>query len=57
MEPGRQKDEITETIDARCVVDEVYAIMRCHRTQRDDGEMHIKQIGEMVAVNYFIIKT
>lgn len=57
MEPGRQRAEITETIDARCVVDKVYAIMRCHRTQRDDGEMHIKQSGEMVAVNYFIVKT
>ncbi|MEP6710509.1 MAG: PIG-L family deacetylase [Candidatus Saccharibacteria bacterium] len=57
MEPGRTADEISETIDARSVVDEVYAIMRTHHTQRGDGESHITNHGKNVAINNFIVKT
>jgi LmbE family N-acetylglucosaminyl deacetylase len=56
MEPGRTKDEIDEIIDARSVLDDVYAIMRCHNTQRADGEAHIKRRGENVAINHFIVQ-
>lgn len=56
MEPGRTPDEIDEVIDARSVLDEVYAIMRCHHTQRADGERHIAQHGDRVAINHFIVK-
>ena len=57
MEPGRQDSEINETIDARSVVDEVYAIIRAHHTQRGDGDMHIANRGDDVAINHFIVLT
>lgn len=56
MEPGRTPNEISETIDARSVLDQVYAVMRCHHSQRNDGERHIAQLGDKVAINHFIIK-
>ncbi|HET8884311.1 MAG TPA: PIG-L deacetylase family protein [Candidatus Saccharimonadales bacterium] len=56
MEPGRTDDEINEVIDARQVRDEIIAIIRAHHTQRGDGETHIKQLGEQLGLNYFIIK-
>jgi len=57
MEPGRTQDEITETIDARSVIEDVYAIIRTHHTQRSDGETHIERLGELVALNHFIVIT
>lgn len=54
MEPGRTEDEISEVIDARQYVDRVYAIMCAHKSQRADGEAHIRNKGENVAVNYFV---
>lgn len=56
MEPGRFPHEINETIDNRAYIDEVYAIMRTHKSQRSDCETHISRYGDEVAVNYFIIK-
>lgn len=55
MEPGRSKEEINEVVDARAVIDDVYAIMRAHHTQRQDGETHIANNGDNVAINHFII--
>ncbi len=55
MERGREPHEIDEIIDAREVVDEVYKIMRCHNTQRSDGESHITRLGDRVAVNHFMV--
>jgi LmbE family N-acetylglucosaminyl deacetylase len=57
MEPGRLADEIGEVIDARHLHDEIIAIMRTHHTQRGDGENHIKQRGDDIGLNSFIIKT
>ncbi len=56
MEPGRWPEEIDETIDNREYLDEIYAIMRAHHTQRGDGDWHISQLGERVAIDYFIVK-
>lgn len=55
MEPGRRDDEIDEVIDARHLYDEIIAIMRTHYTQRSDGEMHIKQRGQSLGMNYFMV--
>jgi LmbE family N-acetylglucosaminyl deacetylase len=55
MEAGRSDEEISETIDGRDVYDDVVAIMRAHHSQRSDCETHIKNRGENVAVNYFIV--
>lgn len=57
MESGRSIDEINEVIDARQLIDEIYMIMRTHHTQRADCESHIQNLGEDVAINYFIVKT
>lgn len=57
MEPGRGTQEINETIDARSVIDDVYAIMRTHHTQRNDSEAHIARLGDTVAINNFIVRT
>jgi LmbE family N-acetylglucosaminyl deacetylase len=56
MEPGRQAGEIGETVDARAFREEIIAIMRAHRTQRGDGERHIKQRGDTIGLNYFMVK-
>lgn len=55
MESGRKPQEIDETIDARAHVDRVYEIMRTHHTQRSDCETHIKNHGDEVALNHFIV--
>lgn len=55
MEAGHPVDQIAETIDAREYIEKVYEIMRTHRTQRSDGESHIKQNGDRVAVNHFLV--
>lgn len=57
MEPGRKDIEISETIDAREVYEQVLDIMRSHHTQRSDGEYHIQAHGENVAINHFITLT
>jgi len=57
MESGRRTEEINEIVDARHVLDEVRIIMRTHHTQRSDCESHIQNLGEDVAINYFIVKT
>jgi LmbE family N-acetylglucosaminyl deacetylase len=57
MEAGHPLEEIDETIDARAVIDDIYAIMRTHHTQRQDGEVHIARHGEGVAINHFIVRS
>lgn len=56
MEPGREDSEIGMTVDARQHREEITAIMRAHRSQRSDGETHIKERGDSLGLNYFIIK-
>lgn len=56
MEPGRLPQEIDETIDNREYLDEIHTIMRTHYTQRHDGEGHISERGDQVAIDHFIVK-
>jgi LmbE family N-acetylglucosaminyl deacetylase len=55
MEPGRSDQEIDERIDNREYLPEILPIMRTHHTQRGDGEAHIKNHGEQVAIDHFRI--
>lgn len=56
MEPGRRAEEINEIIDARALRDEIVAIMCAHHSQRGDADMHIKNRGDQLGMNYFIVK-
>jgi LmbE family N-acetylglucosaminyl deacetylase len=55
MEAGRKPEEIGEIVDARAHAQEVIEIMRCHATQRGDGEQHIAALGDDVALNHFVV--
>lgn len=57
MPAGRGPEEINEVVDARNVFEKVAQIIRCHHTQRHDGEAHLAMRGEQVAINHFIVKT
>lgn len=57
MEKGRDESEIDEVVDNRHLRDEIIEIMRVHHTQRSDGETHIKQRGDYIGINHFIVKT
>jgi N-acetylglucosamine malate deacetylase 2 len=56
MEAGRSPNEISETIDARHLRDDIIAIMQCHRSQRADYETNLAQQGDDLGLNYFIVK-
>lgn len=55
MESGRKPHEISEIIDARDHSERVREIIRCHHTQRSDGDAHITRSGDDVALNHFIV--
>lgn len=55
MEAGRTPAEISETIDARHLRDEIIAIIRAHHTQRHDGECCIQRHGDRLGINHFIV--
>ena len=55
MEAGRAPEEISETIDARSLRDEITTIIRTHQTQRHDGEHHIQRRGDQLGLDYFIV--
>lgn len=57
MEAGHSADEINETIDARHLRGEIIEIIRTHHTQRHDGECCIRQRGDRLGVDHFIVKT
>lgn len=56
-EAGRAGHEIDETVDARAYQNEIIAIMRAHQSQRGDSELHIKQRGESLGLDHFIVHT
>lgn len=56
MEEGCADEDIDEVVDARSIVNEVYAIMRAHHSQRGDCEAHISRLGDGVAMNHFMVK-
>lgn len=55
MEKGRSRQEIDETVDARKYNDQIIEVIRAHHTQRKDGETHIKEAGDKIGLNDFII--
>ncbi|HET6746595.1 MAG TPA: PIG-L family deacetylase [Candidatus Saccharimonadales bacterium] len=57
MEPGRSKEEIDETIDARNLQDELKAIIETHHTQRHDGENFLAWQGSDLGLCYFLVKS
>ncbi|MFZ2545366.1 MAG: PIG-L family deacetylase [Candidatus Saccharimonadales bacterium] len=56
MDAGRDDSEIGEIIDARYLHDEIIPIVRAHHSQRNDGEMHIREHGDRIGLSYFIVK-
>lgn len=56
MEPGHLPEEIDEVIDARALREDILAVMRAHHTQRSDFEANLKQQGDNLGLNYFIVK-
>ncbi len=56
MEAGHTPEEIQQTVDARSLRDDILQIMRSHHTQRADYESVIKNQGERLGLNYFVVK-
>lgn len=56
MDAGRSDDECSDTVDAREYRDEIIAAMRAHHSQRGDCEYQLKQRGDNLGIDYFIIK-
>ncbi|MNH50554.1 1D-myo-inositol 2-acetamido-2-deoxy-alpha-D-glucopyranoside deacetylase [compost metagenome] len=54
---GRPNDEIDEIVDARHLRDEIITVMRAHHTQRADYQTNLARQGEMLGMNYFIVKS
>lgn len=57
MEAGHPMDEIGETVDARHLRDEILEIVHAHHTQRSDGEAYIKNRGQNLGLDYFLVKS
>ncbi len=57
MPAGRAPEEIDETIDARQVVETVREVVRCHHTQRHDGQTHLDTRGDAIAINHFLVRS
>jgi LmbE family N-acetylglucosaminyl deacetylase len=55
MEPGHTDPEISETIDARDIVENVREVMHCHYSQRSDCETQIAKLGDSIALDRFIV--
>lgn len=56
MEAGRTDNEIDEIIDASEAIDQIQEIMKTHHSQRADYAWHIEKLGNMIAVDHFIVK-
>lgn len=57
MEKGRRDDEINEIVDASDYLDEIKQVILLHRSQRNDGEAHLAERGDEIALNYFFVKS
>ena len=57
MEAGRNESDIDEVVNSRQYREEILAIMRCHHSQRGDGEAAIASRGDTLGVDYFVVKT
>lgn len=56
MEPGKDPEEIDETVDGRDFKDEILKIMQQHHTQRADYDYTVKTQGESLGINHFVVK-
>lgn len=56
MEAGRDTEEVDEIVDATHLADRITEVIRCHHTQRGDGEGHIERRGASLGMNYFMVK-
>jgi LmbE family N-acetylglucosaminyl deacetylase len=56
MEKGRPEAEIDETVDATQLRQMLIEIIRTHKSQRNDGESHIKNRGDQLGIDHFIVK-
>lgn len=57
MESGRNLEDIDEVVDARDLKNEILAIMRTHSSQAADCERYLKDQGEHLGINEFIVKS
>ncbi len=57
MERGRREEEVDEIVDARHLNDQLLEVVRAHHSQRSDVEAHIKNRGDDLGLNYFIVKS
>jgi hypothetical protein len=55
MDAGRTEKEIGETVDASSHLPRIREIVRAHHSQRHDGESHLSQLGDTIAINHFIV--
>jgi LmbE family N-acetylglucosaminyl deacetylase len=55
MDAGRTLEEIGETVDASEHLEAVKQIMHAHHTQRQDCETHLREMGDDVAINHFLV--
>lgn len=56
MDKGRSEVEINEIINACEYHEKILEVIRCHHSQRSDGEGHIARSGNQLGMNYFIVK-
>jgi LmbE family N-acetylglucosaminyl deacetylase len=57
MEAGRSPHEVTETIDARSLRDDIIHVMQTHRSQRADYEYNLAKQGDDLGLDYFIVRS
>jgi LmbE family N-acetylglucosaminyl deacetylase len=55
MERGRTGSEVDETVDATEHHDTILQIIRAHKSQRNDGEMHIRRRGDKLGLDHFLV--
>lgn len=55
MDPGYAEDDIDEVVDAREYHDKIIEVIRAHKSQRFDGESHIRNRGENLGINHYKI--
>lgn len=56
MDAGRDENECTTVVDARDYRDDIIAVLRAYRSQRDDCEYHLRQRGDNLGIEYFIVQ-
>lgn len=56
-EAGRSPAEIDEIVDMRALRPAIISVMQAHHSQQADYETTLKQQGDDLGLNYFIVKT